>query len=341
MRLVGERPEHDLGRVDEVDLGAADVEVVVAPDHDVVDEVGQRPRRLDPGGARADDHEVERALVEQLRVPVGVLEHLEDAGAQPLGVVERVQRDGVVGGARGVEVVRLRPHGEDEVVAGVRAAVGAADGPGRRIDVGHLGHLHVDRLVLAEDAAERPGDIARRELRRGHLVEHRLERVVVVLVDQRDGHVGLGERLGAAHAGEAAAHHHHRRVTRFVGHRSEPRARVHDAAVGEDRRRRQVARPRPARNTTTLAISSGDANRPIGIASVVVFLAVGGSDHATDPFWSQSHLPLRRWARGGADLRAVTKLVHEVGGLVVVDHSAAAPYKVSSTSTKSTPMWLR
>ena len=28
------------------------------------------------------------------------------------------------------------------------------------------------------------------------------------------------------------------------------------------------------------------------------------------------------------DLRAVTKLVHEVGGLVVVDHSAAAPYRL-------------
>ena len=28
------------------------------------------------------------------------------------------------------------------------------------------------------------------------------------------------------------------------------------------------------------------------------------------------------------DLRAVTKLVHEVGGLVIVDHSAAAPYRL-------------
>ena len=28
------------------------------------------------------------------------------------------------------------------------------------------------------------------------------------------------------------------------------------------------------------------------------------------------------------DLPAVTKLVHEVGGLVVVDHSAAAPYRL-------------
>ena len=28
------------------------------------------------------------------------------------------------------------------------------------------------------------------------------------------------------------------------------------------------------------------------------------------------------------DLRAVTKLVHDVGGLVVVDHSAAAPYRL-------------
>ena len=28
------------------------------------------------------------------------------------------------------------------------------------------------------------------------------------------------------------------------------------------------------------------------------------------------------------DLRPVTKLIHDVGGLVVVDHSAAAPYRL-------------
>ena len=38
-----------------------------------------------------------------------------------------------------------------------------------------------------------------------HLVEHRLEEVVVVAVDDRDPHGGRGERAGSIHAAEAGA----------------------------------------------------------------------------------------------------------------------------------------
>ena len=51
---------------------------------------------------------------------------------------------------------------------------------------GHLAELDVDVLVVAEQLAQREGDVARGELRRRHLVEQRLELVVVVAVDQRD-----------------------------------------------------------------------------------------------------------------------------------------------------------
>ena len=56
-------------------------------------------------------------------------------------------------------------------------------------------------------------------------------------------------------------------------------------------------------------------------------LAVGEPDHAARPVWSQSRSASSTLGTV-TDLRAVTKLVHEVGGLVVVDHSAAAPYRL-------------
>ena len=63
--------------VDEVDAGAVDGHVVVAARHDLVDEVGDRAGGLDAGGAGPDDDEVQRALVDECRLGVGVLEDLE------------------------------------------------------------------------------------------------------------------------------------------------------------------------------------------------------------------------------------------------------------------------
>ena len=57
----------------------------------------------------------------------------------------------------------------------------------------------------AEDRADRPGDVGRRQGRRRHLVEQRLEQVVVAPVD--DDHVGrrAGQRPGRGEAAEAGA----------------------------------------------------------------------------------------------------------------------------------------
>ena len=196
--------------VDEVDAGALHVEVVEAVGHHLVDEVGDGAGRLDAGRSGPDDDDVEGALVDVGRVAVGGLEHLEQPGPQRLGVVDRVEREGVLLGARGVEEVGPRPGGEHEVVPGERLAVRRRDGAGGRVDRGHRQLLDGDRLVLVEDGAERAGDVGGRQLGRGHLVQQRLELVVVVAVEQRDGHAVLAELLGAADAGEAAADDHDR-----------------------------------------------------------------------------------------------------------------------------------
>ena len=87
--LLREGGEDDGAVVDEVDAGPLDVEVVEAVRHHLVDEVGDGAGRLDTRRAGADDDDVEGALVDAGRVVVGRLEHLEQAGAQGLGVLER------------------------------------------------------------------------------------------------------------------------------------------------------------------------------------------------------------------------------------------------------------
>ena len=106
--------------VDEVDLRPRRERRELV-DHRRVDHLGQRAGDLDAGRAAADDDEVDGALVDEARIAVGLLEGLDDPRPQALRVVERVEREGVLG-ARRPEEVRLRAGGEDEVVPGVGLA---------------------------------------------------------------------------------------------------------------------------------------------------------------------------------------------------------------------------
>ena len=60
-------------------------------------------------------------------------------------------------------------------------------------------------VLLAEEVAQRVPDGDRLQQVGGDLVQERLERVVVVLVDEHDVHVGVLELACGADAGEAAA----------------------------------------------------------------------------------------------------------------------------------------
>jgi hypothetical protein len=88
-------------------------------------------------------------------------------------------------------------------------------------------------------------DVARRELRGGHLVEQGLELVMVVAVDQGDRHVlVVGESLRAPEAREPAADDHHVTLVVRGRHRTEHRPwrwsvqrGAHVRAAGVSRRR--------------------------------------------------------------------------------------------------------
>ena len=58
-----------------------------------------------------------------------------------------------------------------------------------------LRELDVDVGLIGKHLPQRVGDVAGRDLRGRHLVEQRLELVVVVAIDQRDPHVLVVSQL--------------------------------------------------------------------------------------------------------------------------------------------------
>ena len=80
--------------------------------------------------------------------------------------------------------------------------------PGRQVDPLRLGQQHARVVVVAQHPADRRGDVARRQAGRGHLIQQRLEDVVIVAVDQRHSHRRAPERLGGKQPAEAAADDH-------------------------------------------------------------------------------------------------------------------------------------
>ena len=151
--LVGEHREERVAVIDDVDAGPRGERRELV-DHRRVDHLGQGAGDLDPGRAAADDHEVDRALVDAVRVPVGLLERLDDPGPEAVRVLERVERERVLG-AGGLEEVRLGARREDDVVAPVRLARVGRHGLRRRVDRGDLAALRDEAVVLGGDAAQR------------------------------------------------------------------------------------------------------------------------------------------------------------------------------------------
>ena len=152
------------------------------------DHVGQRAGRLDAGRAAADDDEVERPAVDQRGVAVGGLEHAEDPRAQPLGVVERVQREGVLARRRASRRSSARepaasttasPSSVSPSVGGDRARSPGRSTPPRPSSRRRCGGCGT--ACAARTRCSLGGELGRRDL-----VQQRLELVVVVAVEQRD-----------------------------------------------------------------------------------------------------------------------------------------------------------
>ena len=127
---------------------------------------------------------------------LGLLEGEERAPPDLERVLDRLEpgRVRLPGVVAEVGVASRRPRG-----SGSRSRAPSGIEPHalrRRIDRRDVAEQHAHVRLAAQDAADRRGDLGRRQPRGGHLVEQRLEHVVVLAVDER--HVDRGPRQGLA-----------------------------------------------------------------------------------------------------------------------------------------------
>ncbi len=166
---------------------------------------GDGARHLHAGRSAADHHEGEEAPPRlRLRGLLGLLEGGEDAAAYAGGVVDLLQPGCRAFPVVVTEVGMPRAGRDDELVVGNTAVLDQDDAP-LLVDAVHLAQhdAHVGRV--AQDGADRRSDLGRRQAGRRHLVEQRLEEVVVAPVDDRDVRIGAGEPQRGAEAAKARA----------------------------------------------------------------------------------------------------------------------------------------
>ena len=100
-------------------------------------------------------------------------------------------------------------------------SVGVND-PRLGIDAGDLRHHDPQIGLTAQNRADRPGDIGRRQGRGRDLIQQRLEAMMVLPVDQHDVHRRPGQSARRFQPAEAAADNHHARPDRLFRHRKTP-----------------------------------------------------------------------------------------------------------------------
>ena len=206
---LGEAGQDARPRLDERDLRLPRVDRSEVLAQDEPRELGDGARQLDAGGTAADHHEGEElAPLALVGLALRPLEGEEHAAPDLESVLDALEAGRVLLPLVVAEVRGLRAHRHDEEIVGegVRADV---DAPTLEVDLLHLAHDHAHLLVLGHDAADGRGDLRWRQARHGHLVEQRLEQMVVRAVDQGDLDRRPVERLRRLEAPETTTDDHH------------------------------------------------------------------------------------------------------------------------------------
>jgi hypothetical protein len=168
---------------------------------DVPLEFGNRAGQFHARGAAAHHHVVEQPFLDaQVVGEHGLFHVLENLAAHVEGLRHLLEREALLDEFVVAEVVGARPRAEHQhVVADV--ADGGLHAVLLRHDPVDEGHAEVEVLFVVEDLAQGGGNGVGFEAGRCHLVEQRLERMVVVPVEHHQLEVLVAEglhELGAA-----------------------------------------------------------------------------------------------------------------------------------------------
>src|SRR5664280_2230007 len=118
-------------------------------------------------------------------------------------VGQRIERQCELLGTGHGEVCRNRARRHHEVVEGNLRAIIDDDDPSRVVNGTYATVTKANVSGGAENRSNWVGDVGRLEARGRHLVQERLKRVEVVLVDNRDANILITEAFGSRDSREA------------------------------------------------------------------------------------------------------------------------------------------
>ena len=175
-------------------------------------DLAERAGELNAGRAAADQHERQQpSLIHRVRFALGLFERQQDAAANRQRIVERLETRRGLAPFVVAEVRMRRAGGDDQVVVRQRRSppIEVDDLLRRRIDVLDVGEQHAQARLLAQDPADRRGDVARRQPGRRHLIQQRLKDVMVVAIDDRHLAGDVAEAPRRGEPGKPAANDDH------------------------------------------------------------------------------------------------------------------------------------
>ena len=200
--------QHPRPRFDEHDPRRRRIDLAEVSRQHVPRDLGQRPRQLDAGRPRAHDHEREqRHAPRRIGLALGRFVREQDAAADLDRVLQRLEAGREARPLAVPEVRMRRAAGEDQIVV-VDEAVAQHDPFSGGVDAHCLRQHHGDVLLPPQHAPQRDRDVRRAQRGRRHLVEQRLEQMMVAAVDERDPHVRTAQRTSRVEAAEAATDDH-------------------------------------------------------------------------------------------------------------------------------------
>ncbi len=234
-------------------------------------QLGDCGGHLDAGRAAANHHEREmRVTPGGVGLTLSLLEGEEHALPDIEGVVQGLEPRGEWCPRLVLAVVgRDDSRSQNQVVVLHATTIGQQYLLLRRQDPVDVGQDDLGVGLPPKGAANRRGDVGRIEGGAGHLVEHRLEQVVVVPVDDGDADGRRAQFAGSVHAAEAGAHDYH--VGKLVSHDLE---NSRQSAVGSRPYRCIVSRRQRAKRIDVLSwgnsgfVSIGGVHAPAEIGLV-------------------------------------------------------------------------
>ncbi len=198
--------EHVIGGLDQRDASRADGQRREVAGENVAIQLGQAAGQLHTGRTAATDDDIEVAGSDT--IGRRGLEPADQVRPESHCVSGGLQREGVIGHAGYPEVLGDRSGRDDQRVVGQRFATIDHDPTSDQIETGDRGHTHGHIGLATNDPPHRVGDVVGMEARRRHLVQERLERVVVAGIDEGDGDPAIGQTSGHPQPAEPGADHH-------------------------------------------------------------------------------------------------------------------------------------